>query len=43
MIADDMMTYVKNDIIVFGAGVFLFIILLYGLSLEVYLWVFIPF
>ena len=26
MIADDMMTYIKNDIIVFGAGVFLFIV-----------------
>ena len=26
MIADDMMTFIKNDIIVFGAGVFLFII-----------------
>jgi len=26
MISDDMMTYVKNDIIVFGGGVFLFIV-----------------
>ena len=26
MIADDMMTFIKNDIIVFGAGVFLFIV-----------------
>ena len=26
MIADDMMTYIKNDIIVFGAGVFMFIV-----------------
>ena len=26
MIADDMMTYIKGDIIVFGAGVFLFIV-----------------
>ena len=26
MIADDMMTYIKNDIIVFGSGVFLFIV-----------------
>ena len=23
MIADDMMTFIKNDIVVFGAGVFL--------------------
>ena len=27
MIADDMMSYIKNDIIVFGVGVFIFIIL----------------
>ena len=27
MIADDMMSYIKNDIIVFGAGVFIFIVL----------------
>ena len=27
MIADDMMSYIKNDIVVFGIGVFLFIIL----------------
>ena len=27
MIADDMMTFIKNDIIVFGFGVFVFIIL----------------
>ncbi len=26
MIADDMMSYIKNDIIVFGAGVFIFIV-----------------
>ena len=27
MIADDMMSYVKNDIVVFGIGVFIFIVL----------------
>ena len=27
MIADDMMTFIKNDILVFGIGVFIFIIL----------------
>ena len=27
MIADDMMSFIKNDIIVFGVGVFVFIIL----------------
>ena len=27
MIADDMMSFIKNDIIVFGLGVFTFIVL----------------
>jgi len=42
MIADDMMTYVKNDIIVFGAGVFLFIIATLWFVFRSFLWVFIP-
>jgi len=42
MIADDMMTYVKNDIIVFGAGVFLFIIFTLWFIFRSFLWVFIP-
>jgi len=42
MIADDMMTYVKNDIIVFGAGVFLFIICTLWFVFRNFLWVFIP-
>jgi len=42
MIADDMMTYVKNDIIVFGAGVFLFIIFTLWFVFRSLLWVFIP-
>jgi predicted RND superfamily exporter protein len=42
MIADDMMTYVKNDIIVFGAGVFLFIICTLWFIFRRFLWVFIP-
>jgi len=42
MIADDMMTYVKNDIIVFGAGVFLFIIFTLWFVFRSFLWVFIP-
>jgi len=42
MIADDMMTYVKNDIIVFGAGVFIFIILTLWFVFRNLLWVFIP-
>jgi uncharacterized protein len=42
MIADDMMTYVKNDIIVFGAGVFIFIIFTLWFVFRNFLWVFIP-
>jgi len=42
MIADDMMTYVKNDIIVFGGGVFLFIICTLWFVFRSFLWVFIP-
>ena len=35
MIADDMMSYIKSDIVVFGIGVFIFIILLCGLYSEI--------
>ena len=42
MIADDMMTYVKNDIIVFGAGVFLFIVCTLWFVFRNLIWVFIP-
>ena len=42
MIADDMMTYIKNDIVVFGAGVFLFIICTLWFVFRNLLWVFIP-
>ena len=42
MIADDMMSYIKNDIIVFGAGVFIFIILTLWFVFRKLLWVFIP-
>ena len=42
MIADDMMTYIKNDIIVFGAGVFLFIVCTLWYVFRNLLWVFIP-
>ena len=34
MIADDMMTFIKNDIIVFGIGVFVFIIITLWFVLE---------
>jgi len=42
MIADDMMSYIKNDIIVFGAGVFLFIVFTLWFVFRNLLWVFIP-
>ena len=42
MIADDMMTYIKNDIVVFGAGVFLFIVCTLWYVFRSLLWVFIP-
>ena len=42
MIADDMMTYIKNDIIVFGAGVFLFIVCTLWFVFRNFLWVLIP-
>ena len=42
MIADDMMTYIKNDIIVFGAGVFLFIVCTLWFVFKSLTWVFIP-
>ena len=35
MIADDMMSFIKSDIVVFGIGVFIFIILTLGLFLEI--------
>ena len=42
MIADDMMSYIKSDIIVFGAGVFLFIIFTLWFVFRSFLWVFVP-
>jgi predicted RND superfamily exporter protein len=42
MIADDMMSYIKNDIIVFGIGVFLFIIATLWLIFRSVKWVFMP-
>ena len=42
MIADDMMTYVKNDIMVFGAGVFIFIVCTLWFVFKSLTWVFIP-
>ena len=42
MIADDMMTFIKNDIIVFGAGVFLFIVVTLWFIFRKILWIIIP-
>ena len=42
MIADDMMTFIKSDIIVFGIGVFLFIVLTLWYVFRSFSWVVIP-
>ena len=42
MIADDMMTYIKNDIVVFGIGVFLFIVFTLWLIFKNMKWVLMP-
>ena len=42
MIADDMMTFIKSDIIVFGAGVFLFIVVTLWFIFRKVLWIIIP-
>ncbi len=42
MIADDMMTFIKNDIVVFGGGVFLFIVFTLWFVFRNLLWVIIP-
>ena len=42
MIADDMMTFIKNDIIVFGAGVLLFIILTLWYVFRKIIWIMVP-
>ncbi len=42
MIADDMMTFIKKDIIVFGVGVFAFIIITLWFVFRKVLWIIIP-
>ena len=42
MIADDMMTYIKSDIVVFGIGVFIFIIVTLWLVFRNIKWVVMP-
>ena len=42
MITDDMMTFIKNDIIVFGLGVFLFIVATLWYVFRKLIWVIVP-
>ncbi|MDC3042094.1 MMPL family transporter [Candidatus Pelagibacter sp.] len=42
MIADDMMTFIKSDIIVFGLGVLLFIIVTLWFVFRNFLWIVVP-
>ncbi len=42
MIADDMMTFIKNDILIFGIGVFLFIIITLWYVFRKLVWVIVP-
>ena len=42
MIADDMMTFIKSDIIVFGLGVLLFIILTLWFVFRKIIWIIVP-
>ena len=42
MIADDMMSYIKNDIVVFGVGVFIFIVLTLWFIFRNMKWVVMP-
>ncbi len=42
MIADDMMSYIKSDIVVFGIGVFIFIIITLWLIFRNFKWVAMP-
>ena len=42
MIADDMMSFIKSDIVVFGIGVFIFIILTLWLIFKNLRWVMMP-
>lgn len=42
MIADDMITYVRNDIKIFGIGVMLFLVVMLGLIFRSKHWIFLP-
>ncbi len=42
MIADDMITYIKNDLQMFGAGVFLLLVFMLGVIFKNFRWVMMP-
>ena len=42
MIADDMITFIKNDLKVFGSGILLFLILMLGIIFRRIRWIFLP-
>ena len=42
MIADDMMSFIKNDIVVFGTGVFIFIVITLWFIFRKIVWIIIP-
>jgi len=42
MISDDMITYIKNDLMVFGFGVFIFLVLMLGIIFRRKRWVTLP-
>ncbi len=42
MITDDMITYIKNDLVVFGVGVFIFLVLMLSIIFRRKRWVLLP-
>ena len=42
MIADDMMTFIKSDIVVFGLGVLIFIIITLWFVFKKLIWIIVP-
>ena len=42
MIADDMITYIKNDLMIFGLGVFVLLVMMLGLFFKNIRWIILP-
>ena len=42
MIADDMITFIRNDLVVFGTGVFIFLVLALGIIFRRLRWIILP-